>query len=96
MWELTPRRPCDRELILHSAAWYERNEPWALGGVHALVQRALDDQQDQQREAEPPSAVRPTQRAQHTPAQLVASNETELEVQDERLSARQRYARPRG
>ena len=48
MWRLTPQRDCDRELVLHAAAWYERNAPWALSGVHAMVVAALDKPREQQ------------------------------------------------
>lgn len=48
MWAQTPQRECDRELVLHAAAWYERTVPWALSGVHAMVVSALDLERQQQ------------------------------------------------
>lgn len=87
MWNLTPGRDCDRELILHSAAWYERNQPWALAGVHSMVARALDAIREQRRGEDSTARATPTQRADGDEA--AADEET-------RGSRPTRYGRQRG
>ena len=94
MFSMTPGRECDRELVLHAAAWYERNQPWVLSGVTAMVQRALDEQQQIAREGS--ATVRP-QSAAAVPSQP-AANQANIKEAKERGSSHRavRYGRQRG